>query len=161
MVKSTLGKIMKIKKILILSLLFTSSFAHSQERIHNHRPDQVVIPTGMNEVVFVDHKLNREYSERTWLANSKLKKINISLEKSVIQTNSVGYKKVTSIFRNHTDYDYVLEARTHFFDENELPSDTVSKWKRVFIPANSIQVYEILSIDRATNFFRTEVRSSI
>ncbi len=146
--------------MLLIASLLGATQAISKDRVYNPRPDQVIVPVGMNEVVYVDHSLNRQYTRKTWLQKKRLKAVNISLEKSVITTNSAGYKQVTSMFRNHTDSDYVLEARTHFFDESELPSDVVTKWKRVFIPANSIQVYKTVSVDRATAFFRTEVRSS-
>lgn len=146
--------------MLLIAVLFGAISGCSTDRVYNHRPDQVIEPVGMNEVVYVDHSLNREYSRKTWLQKTRLKRVNISLEKSVITNNSAGYRQVTSMFRNHTNSDYVLEARTHFFDESELPSDVVTKWKRVFIPANSIQVYKAVSVDQATAYFRTEVRSS-
>jgi transcriptional regulator of met regulon len=149
-----------ITTVIAIFLLCSATIASGKERIHNHRPDQVTAPVGMNEVVYIDHALNRQYSSTQWLTKSRLKKINISLENSVIQTNAAGYKKVTSVFRNHTDSDYVIEARTHFFDSSELPIDTVTKWKRVYLPANAIQVYRTISVDQATVFFRTEVRSA-
>ena len=146
--------------MLLVAALLGATQANSKDRVYNSRPDQVTVPVGMNEVVYVDHSLNREFTRKTWYTKKRLKGVNISLEKSVISTNPAGYKQVTSMFRNHTDSDYVLEARTHFFDESELPSDVVTKWKRVHIPANSIQVYKTMSVDQATAFFRTEVRSS-
>ncbi len=138
---------------------FTTN-SQADENTHNERPDQVTAPLNMNQVVYVDHALNRQYTTKKWLRKSRLKAINISLENSLIRANPAGYKQVMSIFRNHTDFDYVLEARTHFFDVGEFPSDTVSKWQRVYIPANSTQTYRVVSIDQSTVYYRTEVRSA-
>jgi hypothetical protein len=156
-----------MNKSILLALLCVCCLAlsvveqsYAEERIHTNRADQVTAPVGMNEVVYVEHGLNRTYTTKKWLQKSRLKAINISLEKSFIQQNEAGYKQVMSLFRNHTDFDYVLEVRTHFFDASEFPSDTVSKWQRIFVPANSIQTYKVMSIDKTTTYFRTEVRSA-
>ena len=148
--------------IVLLSFLFAvvSADTFAKNIIHNSRPDQVVAPVGMNTVVYVDHTLNRSYTTKRWLKKMRLEKINISLEKSIILKNAGGYKEVTAMFRNHTDYDYVLEARTHFFGSDEIPRDSVTRWKRVFIPANSTQVYKTASIDQETAYYRMEVRGA-
>ena len=62
---------------------------------------------------------------------------------------------------NCTKNDIQVEARSSFMDADQMPTEPVSIWKRVFIPALSTGIYSESSIgrDKVATYF-VEVRSA-
>ena len=133
------------------TILFAPSFLMASQP-GNERPNQVTEPTVMNRVVFVDHDLNS--------SKGKKRHINVSVDRSGFWRNNAGFLEAWAVFRNHTDYDRVLDVRTQFFDETAGMTENATRWQRVYVPANSLQRYSALSIDPETEYFRIEVRSA-
>ena len=71
---------------------------------------------------------------------------------------ATGTTEVYVVLRNHTDYDYRIEARTQFFDQDGVPTDVKPTWQRSTIPANSIATYRELSTTTQPLQYRVEVR---
>jgi hypothetical protein len=141
----------KIAAILIVLYPLVIGQAQANETI-NHRPAQVTEAVGMDTVVFVDHALNRRVEDQI--------AVNLSIDSSGISSNHAGYQTAWAVFRNHTDYEYAIDVRAQFFDRSQMMLPDVTKWQRVYIPANSLARYAQLSIDDRTFHFRLEVRST-
>ena len=127
------------------------AFAEEQIVVVGERPDQVIEAVKMNSVVFVDHVLNRK--------KGRDRVINISVDSTGMSRTPGGYREAWAVFRNHTDHEYLIEVRAQFFDMNQVMTNDSSKWKRVFVPANSLQKYAESSIDLTSTYYRLEVRS--
>ena len=68
--------------------------------------------------------------------------------------------EVFVVLRNHTDDNGILEARTQFFDQSEIPTDVEPRWQRVVVPANSTSVYLEKSTTTEPLKYRVEVRQA-
>ena len=143
---------MKSLQVLSGMCLLLILAAGSADEVINYRPDQVVEAPDLNAVVFVDHRLQRSKDGDRF--------INISVENTGIANTPAGYRQAWAVFRNHTDYDYVIEVRAHFFDMQQVMTNDSTKWKRVIVPANSSEKYSESSIDLRTMYYRLEVRST-
>ncbi len=112
-------------------------------------------PLEYNTVVFTDYDLSRTWSEGIMGSGQTYR---LSVENHGRRRTETGTTEVFAVLRNHTDYDYRIEARTQFFDENGVPVDASPTWQRSTIPANSVNAYKTLSTGTQPLQYRVEVR---
>lgn len=112
-------------------------------------------PLEYNSVVFTDYNLSRSW-DRGFLGSGNVYRL--SVEKHGQRPTATGTTEVFVVLRNHTDYDYQVEARTSFFDRDGVPADVRPVWQRSTIPANSVGVYKTLSTSTQPLQYRVEVR---
>jgi uncharacterized protein YcfL len=112
-------------------------------------------PLEYNTVVFTDYDLSRTWSEGIMGSGQTYR---LSVENHGRRRTETGTTEVFAVLRNHTDYDYRIEARTQFFDENGVPVDARPTWQRSTIPANSVSAYKTLSTGTQPLQYRVEVR---
>ena len=62
--------------------------------------------------------------------------------------------------RNHTDFNYMVEARTSFYSQSGRPLDARPVWRRISVPANARAVYEEKSVSTDRLQYRVEVRQA-
>lgn len=146
--------------LILVVLLLASGLVGSAERIINERSDQVTDPVQMGEVVFTSHEMNRTKTNEGIFADSKKTVIRLSVENAYMSENSAGFKTVTVLFRNHTDFDQFIEVRAQFYDESFRITESFSRWKRFFVPANATEIYDTIAIEKQTTQYRLEVRQS-
>lgn len=152
---------MKIKLLVpLLISLVSAQIGVAAERIINDRSDIVTNPVQLGEVVFISPQLNRTKTNHGIFASSRHSVIRLSVEQAYMSELASGYKSVTGLFRNHTDFDQFIEVRAQFYDEAFRVTEQFSRWKRFFIPANGTEVYTENSINPATSSYRLEVRES-
>jgi uncharacterized protein YceK len=113
--------------------------------------------TEYNTVVFTDYDLNREFSGGLAGPDNVIR---ISVENHGITRTDTGTSQVWAVFRNHTDYNYMLEARTSFFAESGMPVDAEPVWQRVSVPANGTATYKEKSVTTDRLKYRVEVRQA-
>ncbi len=78
----------------------------------------------------------------------------ISTERSPTQTLVINV-----VIMNRTDYNQQVECRTQFFNADKIPCEKPSAWKRVYLPANSIETYTESSMKTTeVAFFYVEIR---
>ncbi|KEF33077.1 MAG: hypothetical protein EP339_06705 [Gammaproteobacteria bacterium] len=112
-------------------------------------------PITMNSVVFSDYKLSRSWTEGIFGAD---KRYVMSVVKHGQRQSPTGTSEVYAVLRNHTDYDYRIEARTQFFDQDGVPTDVKPTWQRMTVPANGLSTYRELSTTTQPLQYRVEVR---
>ncbi|WP_203299332.1 YcfL family protein [Marinobacter sediminum] len=112
-------------------------------------------PVTMNSVVFTDYNL-----KRTWTGGffSEGERYRLSVVQHGQRPSATGTTEVYAVLRNHTDYDYQIEARTQFFDQDGVPTDVRPTWQRTTVPANSLSTYRELSATTQPLQYRVEVR---
>ncbi len=67
--------------------------------------------------------------------------------------------EVMSRLVNCTDFPLQVEGRTHFLTAQQAPTESVSAWRRVFLPARAMGVYTELSASTTqVSSFIIEVR---
>lgn len=111
--------------------------------------------TEYNTVVFTDYDLSRRWSEGIMGSGETYR---LSVENHGRRRTETGTTEVYAVLRNHTDYDYRIEARTQFFDEEGVPVDAKPTWQRSTIPANSVSAYKTLSTSTQPLQYRVEIR---
>jgi hypothetical protein len=144
----------------MMPLVFCCAFASGADRIINERPDQVVNPIQMGEVVFVDHTLNRTETERSWFRSRKDTTVRVTVVDAELLRQTSGFARVTALFRNHTDFPQVIEVRAQFFDDERRLTEDFTRWQRIVLPANAVQDYAANSINTSTTQYRLEVREA-
>lgn len=112
-------------------------------------------PLEYNTVVFTDYDLSRTWNEGIMGSGQSYR---LSVENHGRRRTETGTTEVFAVLRNHTDYDYRIEARTQFFDEDGVPLDAKPTWQRSTIPANSVSAYKTLSTSTQPLQYRVEVR---
>lgn len=112
-------------------------------------------PMEYNTVVFTDYDLSRTWNEGIMGSGQTYR---LSVENHGRRRTETGTTEVFAVLRNHTDYDYRIEARTQFFDEDGVPVDARPTWQRSTIPANSVSAYKTLSTGTQPLQYRVEVR---
>lgn len=114
-------------------------------------------PITMNSVTFTDYNL-----KRTWPRGFGQMENGESYRLSLVQhgqrPSATSTTEVYVVLRNHTDYDYQIEARTQFFDQDGVPVDVKPTWQRSTVPANSLSTYRELSTTTQPLQYRVEVR---
>ncbi|MDX1803176.1 MAG: hypothetical protein R3292_03790 [Alcanivorax sp.] len=118
---------------------------------------QRTAPTTYNSVTFTDYDLNRNFRGALFGPN---KVVRISADKHGIRRTAANTSEVFVVLRNHTDYNSILEARTQFYDQSDVPTDVAPRWQRVVVPANSTSVYRERSTTTAPLKYRVEVRQA-
>jgi uncharacterized protein YcfL len=113
-------------------------------------------PLEFNAVVFTDYDLSRSWGKD---AGREGQVYRLSVENHGQRPTTTGTHEVFVVLRNHTDYDYQIEARTHFFDDIGVPVDSRATWQRLTVPANSIAAYKTLSTTTQALQYRVEVRA--
>jgi hypothetical protein len=73
----------------------------------------------------------------------------VIVEAMMAQRTETDTLQVMARLVNCTKNDIQVEARSSFMDTNQMPTEPMSVWKRVFIPALSTGVYTESSIGRA------------
>lgn len=139
--------------VFIMSGCGTSSVGTMSEKEFEQRTEKVEY----NTVIFTDYKLNRQFSDGLVGPDNVIR---ISAKKHGIGRTDTGISQVWAVLRNHTDYNYMVEARTHFFDKNGMPVDAKPVWKRVSVPANSLARYKEKSVSNKRLQYRVEVRQA-
>ncbi|GGJ79378.1 hypothetical protein GCM10007426_05670 [Alloalcanivorax dieselolei] len=112
---------------------------------------------GFNTVVFADYDLNRNFSEGLFGPDKVLR---LSSAGHGIGHTDTGTSEVWLELRNHTDHNYVVEARTRFFSQQGIPVDAKPVWQRLPVPANSSAVYREKSVGTERLQYRIEVRQA-
>lgn len=102
----------------------------TRERIHTDGP------------VVLDESLQRE----TMLGLGH--EVKVVLEDHGQSRTSTGTHQVWVRLRNVTDYDQYLQGRAHFLGANGDEVEEPSPWRRVFLPAKSIETYRAASMQR-------------
>lgn len=120
-------------------------------------PDRILERTAETEydaVVFTDYDLRR--TERRGIFGNR-ETYRFTVEDHGKRRTETGTTEVWVRLRNHTDYDYQIQARTLFFDPDRAPEDTTA-WKRFSVPANSLTDYRESSTGTGPMLYRVEVR---
>ncbi|EDM46008.1 YcfL family protein [Marinobacter algicola] len=112
-------------------------------------------PVTMNSVVFSDYNLKRTWSGGLFGDGERYR---LSVVQHGQRATATGTTEVYAVLRNHTDYDYQIEARTQFFDQDGVPTDVKPTWQRTTVPANSLSTYRELSTTAQPLQYRVEVR---
>lgn len=112
-------------------------------------------PLEYNTVVFTDYDLSRTWNEGIMGSGQTYR---LSVENHGRRRTETGTTEVFAVLRNHTDYDYRIEARTQFFDQDGVPVDARPTWQRSTIPANSASAYKTLSTGTQPLQYRVEIR---
>jgi len=112
-------------------------------------------PLEYNTVVFTDYDLSRRWSDGIMGSGETYR---LSVENHGRRRTETGTTEVYAVLRNHTDFDYRIEARTQFFDQDGVPVDAKPTWQRSTIPANSVSAYKTLSTSTQPLKYRVEVR---
>lgn len=107
-----------------------------------------------DKAVFIDHNLNRV--ELGYYKNTSV--VKITTEQVGSRKTNTGTLGVWTTLKNRTDYDLQVEGRTMFFDENFIPLDDVTSWKRLYIPANGISSYKTSSMSFDATHYIIELR---
>lgn len=142
---------MKRKVVLSMALAAVLLTACQADR------DRVVERTAETEfdaVVFTDYDLRR--TERRGLFGDR-ERYRFTVEDHGKRRTETDTTEVWVRLRNHTDYDYQIQARTLFFDPERVPEDTTA-WKRFSVPANSLADYRESSTGTGPMLYRVEVR---
>ena len=113
-------------------------------------------PLEFNTVVFTDYDLSRSWKKGTRDEGNIYR---LSVENHGQRPTETGTSEVFAVLRNHTDYDYQIEARTHFYDNYGVPVDARATWQRLTVPANSVAAYKTLSTGTQELKYRVEVRA--
>lgn len=112
-------------------------------------------PVTLNSVVFTDYNLSRSWSNGLIGSGETYR---LSLVNHGQRPSATGTTEVFVVLRNHTDYDYQVEARTQFFDQDGVPADVAPTWQRLTVSANSVTAYKELSASTQPLQYRVEVR---
>lgn len=136
---------------LALSLLAGCSYLPSDSTKLTGR----TAPITMNSVVFTDYDLNRTWNRGIFGDGERYR---LSVVQHGQRPTTTGTTEVYCVLRNHTDYDYQIEARVQFFDQDGVPTDAKPIWQRTTVPANSISTYRELSTSTQPLQYRVEVR---
>ena len=121
-------------------------------------PDQMAAPVTMNSIVFVDHSLNNTTTTNIFGYEYFTQNIRVSVQRSGIKPSDTGLAEVWVMLKNHSSSAVQLEGRVQFFDQAKSPSENMSAWQRVYVPANSTVVYKELAINRSSSYYQIEFR---
>ncbi|MBF5056791.1 hypothetical protein Y5W_02085 [Alcanivorax sp. 521-1] len=149
---------MTAKPLLISALLVGAALvAGCQSGMSKKEYQQRTEQHGYNTVLFTDYDLNRNFKDGLVGPN---KVIRLTSTGHGIQRTDTGTSQVWVELRNHTDYDYQVEARTRFYTEGGMPTDADPVWRRLTVPANGNAVYREKSVGTERLQYRVEVRQT-
>lgn len=112
-------------------------------------------PITMNSVVFSDYNLSRTWDGGIFGDGERYR---LTVAQHGLRATATGTTEVYAVLRNHTDYDYQVEARTQFFDQDGVPADVKPTWQRLTVSANGLATYRELSTSTQPLQYRVEVR---
>jgi len=117
---------------------------------------------GLNEqfdqVIYIDHDLNR--IELATLLSRERKVVKVTTERFGAKKTETGMLRAWAVLKNRTDYALQVEGRVIFFDQDLLPIDDVTAWKRMYLPANGIGTYRDTSISFDAAHYMIELREA-
>lgn len=102
----------------------------------------------LDSVVILDKSLQDAKSSR------------IAVERHGARTSPTGTLEAFAVVRNRTDFAQQLEFRTTFFDNDGVPIEGPSGWKRVFFDPNMIQGYNEFSTKPNSQHYYIEIREA-
>tara|TARA_B100000676_G_scaffold143954_2_gene142449 strand:+ start:3004 stop:3450 length:447 start_codon:yes stop_codon:yes gene_type:complete len=144
-------------KFALVAALLTGTMLTGCQQSSKLEHEQRTAPTTYNSVTFTDYDLNRNFSDGL---PGPHKVFRITADKHGIRRTPANTSEVFVVLRNHTDHNNILEARTQFYDQSEIPTDVAPRWQRVVVPANSTSVYLEKSTTTAPLKYRVEVRQA-
>lgn len=121
-------------------------------------PVQRTADMKMDTIVFIDHELNRTDIRKTFMQETLIDTVKVTVESSGVRKTAAGTLEVWAVLRNRTDYDLQAEGKTQFYDGGKAPLTDQSAWKRVYLPANGTSVYRETSLNQMAEHFIVEVR---
>lgn len=130
----------------------------STSKYTGQHPVQRLSNTEMNTIVFVDHSLNKTILRKSLTGETAHTTLKIDIESSGIRNTPTGNVEVWAVLRNRTDYDLQVEGMSSFYDQDQVPLDDRSNWKRVYLPANSTALYKEASVSADAKYFVVELR---
>ena len=145
-------------KTLLTALISISMISCVSNGDDRHSPDQMAAPVTMNSIVFVDHSLNNQTTKSIFGFEYFTKNIRVSVQRSGIKPSDTGLPEVWVMLKNHSSSAVQLEGRVQFFDQDKSPSENMSAWQRVYVPANSTVVYKEFAIKRTSSYYQIEFR---
>ncbi|MAY10574.1 MAG: hypothetical protein CL549_08810 [Alcanivorax sp.] len=149
---------MTAKPLLISALLVGAALvAGCQSGMSKKEYQQRTEARGYNTVLFTDYDLNRNFKDGLVGPNKVMR---LTSTGHGIQRTDTGTSQVWMELRNHTDYDYQVEARTRFYTEGGMPTDADPVWRRLTVPANGNAVYREKSVGTEQLQYRVEVRQT-
>ena len=146
-------------KTLIVSALLAAGLVVTgcQSSMSKEEFQQRTEDTGYNTVIFTDYDLNRRFKDGLTGPDNVMR---LSTTGHGIERTDTGTSQVWVELRNHTDYDYQVEARTRFYTEGDMPTDADPVWRRLTVPANGNAVYREKSVGTERLQYRVEVRQA-
>lgn len=112
---------------------------------------------GYNTVIFTDYELSRNFKDGL---TGPDRAIRLSSAAHGIEHTDTGTSQVWAELRNHTDHNYMVEARTQFYTESGMPTDAKPVWQRISVPANARAIYREKSTGTQRLQYRIEVRQA-
>ncbi len=146
-------------KTLVVSALLVAGLltAGCQSGMSKEEFQQRTEETGYNTVTFTDYTLNRRFKDGLTGPDNVIR---LSTTGHGIERTATGTSQVWVELRNHTDHNYMVEARTSFYTESGMPVDAKPVWQRVSVPANTRAVYREKSVSHHRLQYRVEVRQA-
>lgn len=146
----------------IRTLLFIISFIGLTGCVSTQAPPQVIAPVQMNSVIYTDKSLNEVKTlrifESTFDTSFFVHNLKVSVQKQGIKASPTGTAEAWVMLKNHTEQNINIQGRVQYFDQSQAPSEAVSAWQRVFIPANGSGVYKELAINQDSTYYQIEFR---
>lgn len=84
----------------------------------------------------------------------------IAVERHGARTSATGTLEAFAVVRNRTDHPQQLEFRTTFFDNDGVPIEGPSGWKRIFFDPNQINGYNEFSTKPNSQHYYIEIREA-
>lgn len=146
-------------KTLIVSALLAAGLVVTgcQSSMSKEEFQQRTEDTGYNTVIFTDYDLNRRFKDGLTGPDNVVR---LSTTGHGIERTDTGTSQVWVELRNHTDFNYMVEARTSFYSQSGRPLDARPVWRRISVPANARAVYEEKSVSTDRLQYRVEVRQA-
>lgn len=152
MTKTSLISTLSTAFLVAASLLVSGCESMSEEEFQQRTEDP-----GYNTVIFTDYSLNRNFKGGL---TGPDKVVRLSSAGHGIERTDTGTSQVWLELRNHTDHNYMVEARTRFYSESGMPVDAKPVWQRVSVPANANAIYREKSVSHQRLQYRVEVRQA-
>ncbi len=151
-------KILKIKLLIFLtisSIFFSGCSATHEGPTYGEKVDDADLDVSaykLNSVAVLDKDL-LEWGYFN-ISKSHTSESKISVENLGIRSLETRNVEVFATIRNRTDHPLQVKIRSQFYDDNKIPTEKPSIWKRVFLAKNSSMTYKekSVTIDDVTNF---------
>ena len=124
-------------------------------------PDQKAASIKMNSIVFIDHSLNKKTTRSILGFEYFTEDIRVSVQRSGIRPSPTGQAEVWVMLKNHSSSAVQVEGRVQFFDQDKAPSEDMTAWQRVYVPAYGTVAYKELAINRGSSYYQIEFREGM